>query len=90
MPLIKQFSSDVEIYIINEVFLKFNCFKCFDFNSFGLEMQRIVKKEIGIPIPIGFTPTKALAKVANKIAKKYPERTNNYYTIDTEEKESKL
>jgi DNA polymerase V len=44
---------------------------------------------VGIPISIGFAPTKALAKVANKIAKKYPERTQNYYIIDTEAKRIK-
>jgi DNA polymerase V len=37
----------------------------------------------------GFAPTKALAKVANKITKKFPERTQNYYVIDNEEKRIK-
>lgn len=89
MTLIKQFSPDVEVYSIDEAFLKFNGFKYFDFNQIGLEMHRIVKKGVGIPISVGFAPTKALAKVANKIAKKFPERTQNYYIIDTEEKRIK-
>ncbi|MEN2415527.1 Y-family DNA polymerase [Flavobacterium mesophilum] len=89
MTLIKQFSPDVEIYSIDEAFLKFDGFKYFDFNKIGLEMHYTVKKGIGIPISIGFAPTKALAKVANKIAKKFPERTNNYYIIDSEEKRIK-
>jgi DNA polymerase V len=89
MTLIKEFSPDVEIYSIDEAFLKFDGFKYFDFNAIGLEMHRIVKKGIGIPISVGFAPTKALAKVANKIAKKYPERCQNYYVIDTEEKRIK-
>lgn len=89
MTLIKQFSPDVEIYSIDEAFLKFDGFKYFDFNSIGLEMHRIVKKGVGIPISVGFAPTKALAKVANKIAKKFPERTQNYYIIDSEEKRIK-
>lgn len=89
MTLIKQFSPDVEIYSIDEAFLKFNGFDYFDLNKIGPEMHHTVKKGIGIPISIGFAPTKALAKVANKIAKKFPERTNNYYIIDTEEKRIK-
>ncbi len=89
MTLIKEFSPDVEVYSIDEAFLKFNGFKYFDYNQIGLEMHRIVKKGVGIPISVGFAPTKALAKVANKIAKKYPERTQNYYIIDSEEKRIK-
>lgn len=89
MELIKTFSPEVEIYSIDEAFLKFNGFDYFDFDAIGLEMHRLIKKGVGIPVSIGFAPTKALAKVANKIAKKYPERTNNYYIIDTEEKRIK-
>lgn len=89
MTLIKQFSPDVEIYSIDEAFLKFEGFDYFDFNRIGPEMHSTVKKGIGIPISIGFAQTKALAKVANKIAKKFPERTNNYYIIDSEEKRIK-
>ena len=33
-----------------------------------------------------FAPTKALAKVANRIAKKFPERTNGVYLIDSSNK----
>jgi len=89
MTLIKQFSPEVEIYSIDEAFLKFRGFEYFDFNKIGLEMHRVVKQGVGIPISIGFAPTKALAKVANKIAKKYPDRTQNYYIIDTDEKRIK-
>jgi len=89
MTLIKQFSPDVEIYSIDEAFLKFKGFEYFDFNKIGLEMHQVVKQGVGIPISIGFAPTKALAKVANKIAKAFPDRLNNYYIIDTEEKRIK-
>lgn len=89
MTLLKRFSPDIEIYSIDEAFLKFDGFEYFDFNEIGLEMHRIIKKGVGIPTSIGFAPTKSLAKVANKIAKKFPERTNNYYIIDSEEKRIK-
>lgn len=89
MELIKTFSPEVEIYSIDEAFIKFNGFEYFDYNTIGLEMHKLIKKGVGIPVSIGFAATKALAKVANKIAKKYPERTNNYYIIDTNEKRIK-
>ena len=49
----------------------------FDLNEIGLDMQRKVTKGTGIPVSVGFVPTKALAKVANKIAKKFPDRTKS-------------
>ena len=33
-----------------------------------------------------FAPTKALAKVANRIAKKFPNKTKGVYLINSEEK----
>lgn len=89
MDLIKTFSPEVEVYSIDEAFIKFNGFEYFDYNSIGLQLHKVIKKGVGIPTSIGFAETKSLAKVANKIAKKYPERTNNYYIIDTEEKRIK-
>jgi DNA polymerase V len=89
MTLLKDFTPDIEIYSIDEAFLKFNDLKYLDLDKVGLEMHRLVKKGTGIPTSIGFAPTKALAKVANKIAKKYPEKTQNYYIIDNEQKRIK-
>jgi DNA polymerase V len=40
-------------------------------------------------VSIGFAPTKALAKVANRIAKKFPGRTSGVYVIDNDAKREK-
>ena len=37
-----------------------------------------------IPISIGVAPTKALAKVANRISKKFPKKTKGVYMIKSE------
>ncbi|MFK7100951.1 Y-family DNA polymerase [Flavobacterium oreochromis] len=89
MNLLRTFTPDIEIYSIDEAFLKFQGFEFFNLEEIGNNMRRIVTKGTSIPISIGFAPTKALAKVANKIAKKFPERTNSVYVIDTEEKRIK-
>lgn len=89
MNILATYSPEIEVYSIDEAFLKFKGFELFDLQSIGLDMQRSVTRGTGVPISIGFAPTKALAKVANKIAKKYPERTKSVYTIDTEEKRIK-
>jgi DNA polymerase V len=52
-------------------------------------MLQRVTKGTGVPISVGIAPTKALAKVANRIAKKYPKETKGTYIIDTEEKRLK-
>ena len=89
MNILSTFSPDIEIYSIDEAFLKFQGFEMFDLDEYGLKIQRTVTKGTGIPVSIGFAPTKALAKVANKIAKKFPEQTQSVYTIDNEEKRIK-
>ncbi len=84
------FSPEIEIYSIDECFIKFKGFEeFFDLQSYGVQMVRTIKKNIGIPVSIGFAPTKSLAKVANKIAKKYPNLTDSSYVIDNEEKRVK-
>lgn len=89
MNLLATFSPDIEVYSIDEAFLKFQGFDFFDLQEYGLQIKKTVTKGTGIPISVGFAPTKALAKVANKIAKKYPERTEGVYVIDTDEKRIK-
>lgn len=89
MNLIKMFSPDVEVYSIDESFLKFNGYEKFDLHTIGKQMHHTVKKGVGIPISVGFAPTKALAKVANKIAKKFHQRCENVYVIDSDEKRIK-
>jgi len=89
MNTLSTFTPEIEVYSIDEAFLKFNGFNLFDLNEYGIKIQRTVTKNTGIPISVGFAPTKALAKVANKIAKKFPERTKSVYVIDDEEKRIK-
>lgn len=90
MNILSTFSPQIEIYSIDEAFLNFNGFETyFDLEKYGVEIVETVKSTTHIPVSIGFAPTKSLAKVANKIAKKFPQRTNSSYVIDSEEKRIK-
>lgn len=89
METLSNYTPEMEIYSIDEAFLKFDGFEMFDLKTYGETIARTVKKNTGIPVSIGIAPTKALAKVANKIAKKFSERTKNVYVIDTDEKRIK-
>jgi len=85
MNILGTFTPDMEVYSIDEAFLKFDGFQDYDFEAYGREMQYKVQKSTGIPISIGIAPTKALAKVANKIAKKLKSRTGGVFVIQSEE-----
>ena len=85
MQILSQFTPEIEIYSIDEAFLLLKGFDYVDLATYGKEMQQRVEKWTGIPVSIGIAPTKALAKVANKIAKKFKERTGGVHVIETAE-----
>ncbi|HKM45599.1 MAG TPA: Y-family DNA polymerase [Dysgonamonadaceae bacterium] len=88
MSLLSNYSPHQEIYSIDECFLNLEGINV-DLQKYGLEMKARIEKGTGIPISIGTAPTKALAKLANRIAKKFPNETGGSYVIDTEEKRIK-
>ncbi|MFV8337582.1 Y-family DNA polymerase [Flavobacterium sp. RSP29] len=89
MAILGQFTPNLEIYSIDEAFLNFDGLTVSDYQDYGIQMKTRVQKWVGIPVCIGFAPTKALSKVANKIAKKFQERTQGVYVIDSDEKRIK-
>ncbi len=85
---LSHFSDRVEMYSIDEAFLDLNI-KDIDLTAYGHNMRCTLLKNLDLPVGIGIAPTKALCKVASKIAKKFIDRTNGVYAIDTEEKRIK-
>ena len=86
MSILKQFTPDIQVYSIDESFLKLEGFEGYNLTDYGMLMKNRILKWTGIPTCAGIAPTKALSKVANKIARKYPDQTNGVYVIDTEVK----
>lgn len=85
MTILSDYAPVQEIYSIDECFLDLSNMPV-DLCEHGLKMRKQVLQWTGIPVSVGIAPTKALAKVANRIAKKFTERTGGSYVIDTEEK----
>lgn len=83
MSILGTFSPVQEIYSIDECFLDLSGFG-FDLKAYGLKMKERVFKWTGLPISIGIAPTKALCKIATRIAKKYPKQTGGVHVIDSE------
>ena len=89
MKILDQFTPDVEVYSIDEAFLEFKDFGDYDFQDYGNQIRKRILKWTGIPTSVGIAPTKALSKVAGKIARKFPNETKGVYVIDSEEKRIK-
>lgn len=68
-----EYAPQIEPYSIDESFLFFDDCKWTkkDFEEIGYELKRRVLKEVGMPICVGGAPTKTLAKLYNKNAKKH-------------------
>jgi len=68
MSLMHTFSSDVEVYSVDECFIKINNYR--DPYELGEEIRKTIYNHIGLPVGVGLGPTKTLAKLANRLAKK--------------------
>ncbi len=65
-----RFSPDVEVYSIDESFLYFPDWKNCDYSQIARTIREAITLEIGVPVALGIAPTKTLAKLCNKLAKK--------------------
>lgn len=72
MKTLAQFSPLMEVYSVDEAFLDLTGMLIEDYVIFGETIQKTVQKNIGMPISVGIGPTKVLAKVANRLAKRMP------------------
>jgi len=86
--LLSAFCPEIEDYSIDESFCCFNGFEHFNLKEHCRKIAETIRQGTGIPVSVGVAPTKTLAKVANKYAKKYP-AYQSVCMIDTEEKRIK-
>lgn len=83
MSLLSRATPHLEIYSIDEAFLDLSGID--NYVPYCHDLAAKVKKCVGIPISIGIAPTRTLAKVASKFAKKYP-AYKSACAIDTDDK----
>ncbi len=72
MATISSLAPEIEIYSIDEAFINLSAFNRDTVEETARKIIRTVRRNTGIPTSIGIAPTKTLAKVAAKFAKKYP------------------
>jgi DNA polymerase V len=69
MQTLARFAPAVEVYSIDECFLDLAGLP-YDLTAYAQDMASTVRRWTGIPVSIGIAPTKTLAKIANRLAKK--------------------
>ena len=73
------FVPGMEIYSIDEAFLDMHDLPYEDLLDLSMRIRRTVMNNTGIPVSVGIAPTKTLAKMANRYAKKYHKDPGVFY-----------
>jgi DNA polymerase V len=73
MATLAQWTQDIEVYSIDEAFLKLSTLPPDVLPVYGQTMRTTIQQWTGIPVSIGLGPTKTLAKLANRLAKRSAE-----------------
>lgn len=70
MEVLSTFSPNMQIYSVDEAFLEISSLNIDNYENFGRQIRDKVYKDVGIPVSVGISVSKTLAKVASKKAKK--------------------
>ncbi len=70
--VLEEFSAGVEPYSIDEMFVRFDGFKPDRMLAHAQDLFTKVRCFTHIPVSVGIAPTRTLAKLANRVAKKLP------------------
>ena len=84
MSVLNYFIPNIEIYSIDEAFLNLKNFNIQSLQDEMFEIRERIYQWTGIPVSIGIGPTKTLAKLANKIAKKNSSNGVYILTVSTQ------
>ncbi|MEO6546572.1 MAG: Y-family DNA polymerase, partial [Ferruginibacter sp.] len=82
MKTMAGFVPRMEIYSIDEAFLDMHDLPYTDLLQLGVNIRKTVNKNTGIPVTVGIAPTKTLAKMANRYAKKKHKETGVYWAAN--------
>lgn len=77
MEFIKSRTESIEIYSIDESFFHVPEMSLEDYTLLASDLNKSIKKCMGMPVSIGMARTKTLAKIANHYAKKH----SSYYVL---------
>ncbi|KAA9037124.1 Y-family DNA polymerase [Ginsengibacter hankyongi] len=84
------FAPRMEVYSIDESFLDLSDLYNTDLLQLGINIRKTVLQNIGIPVCVGIAPTKTLAKMANRYAKKKYKSVGVFYAANEQLKNEML
>ncbi|MDH3359650.1 MAG: Y-family DNA polymerase, partial [Desulfobulbaceae bacterium] len=73
MQEVARLEPEVEVYSIDEAFIRLPVDSEEALRRMADHIRTTIRQHTGIPVSIGFGPTKTLAKLANRVAKKNPQ-----------------
>ncbi len=76
----------VEVYSVDEAFVDLNGLLPEDIPAVATEIKETIETWTGIKVSVGVAPTKVLAKLANRLAKKNKEQTNCISILNADDK----
>ena len=85
--ILQRLSPATEVYSIDESFCDVHGVA--DVRSWALSVREEILQRVGLPVCVGVGRTKTLAKVANRVAKKFKSRTRGVHVLATPEEEAK-
>ena len=77
--LLEDYAPSIEVYSIDEAFLDLRGVDNVDFDAYAKEISAKCWKMTSIPVSVGISPTKTLAKIASKLCKQYPRLKGGCY-----------
>lgn len=88
---LSRFSPAIEVYSIDESFIDLDGMgPDTDFDGWAKNLSKECRRCTGIPVSVGVSPTKTLAKIASKLCKQYPATKGGCYMHRTEDVEKVL
>ncbi|MDO6434190.1 Y-family DNA polymerase [Flavitalea sp. BT771] len=80
-------ASAVEVYSVDEAFMDLSHIPPEALQAYAVHIKETVEQWTGISVSIGVAPTKTLAKLANRLAKKNKQRSGCINVLATEEQQ---
>ena len=82
MDTLGSFVPKIEMYSIDEAYLDLGDMMGTDLFQLAMTIRKTVRRNIGIPVSIGIGPTKTLAKMANRHARKHHKQASVFWASD--------
>lgn len=71
MNVLREFSHEVEVYSVDEAFAIIETDDPSELEAIGHKIRNEIMRQVGMPVGVGISKTKVLAKAANKLSKKF-------------------